>query len=123
MRTQIVGIVLAGGRVDELSVLTAQRPKSAVPFWGMYRIIDFVLSNMMHSRIEVVGVLSQRDLFRAAASSLLQLGYDAAKQWLAKIPVRAVMSTLCQRVRLAESREQALAAGLRKRDPGDGDAG
>jgi len=59
MRKQIVGIVLAGGRVDELSVLTAQRPKSAVPFWGMYRIIDFVLSNMMHSRIEVVGVLSQ----------------------------------------------------------------
>ena len=59
MRKQIVGMVLAGGRVDELSVLTAQRPKSAVPFWGMYRIIDFVLSNMMHSRIEVVGVLSQ----------------------------------------------------------------
>ena len=59
MKKQIVGVVLAGGRVDELSVLTAQRPKSAVPFWGMYRIIDFVLSNMMHSRIEVVGVLSQ----------------------------------------------------------------
>jgi glucose-1-phosphate adenylyltransferase len=59
MKKQIVGMVLAGGRVDELSVLTAQRPKSAVPFWGMYRIIDFVLSNMMHSRIEVVGVLSQ----------------------------------------------------------------
>jgi len=59
MKKQIVGIVLAGGRVNELSVLTAQRPKSAVPFWGMYRIIDFVLSNMMHSRIEVVGVLAQ----------------------------------------------------------------
>jgi hypothetical protein len=37
MRKQIVGMVLAGGRVDELSVLTAQRPRSAVPFWGMYR--------------------------------------------------------------------------------------
>jgi glucose-1-phosphate adenylyltransferase len=59
MKKQIVGMVLAGGRVDELSVLTAQRPKSAVPFWGMYRIIDFVLSNMMRSRIDVVGVLSQ----------------------------------------------------------------
>ena len=42
---------------------------------------------------KVVGVLSQRDLFRAAASSLLQLEYGAAKEWLAKIPVRAVMST------------------------------
>jgi glucose-1-phosphate adenylyltransferase len=59
MKKQIVGMVLAGGRVDELSVLTAQRPKSAVPFWGMYRIIDFVLSNMRRSRIDVVGVLSQ----------------------------------------------------------------
>jgi glucose-1-phosphate adenylyltransferase len=59
MKKQIVAMVLAGGRVDELSVLTAQRPKSAVPFWGMYRIIDFVLSNMLRSRIDVVGVLSQ----------------------------------------------------------------
>ncbi|MFH1175943.1 MAG: sugar phosphate nucleotidyltransferase [Acidobacteriota bacterium] len=59
MRKPIVGMILAGGRVDELSVLTAKRPKSAVPMWGMYRIIDFALSNMMHSRIDVVGVLSQ----------------------------------------------------------------
>ena len=56
---KIVSMVLAGGRVDELSVLTAKRPKSALPMWGMYRIIDFVLSNMMHAGIEVIGVLSQ----------------------------------------------------------------
>jgi glucose-1-phosphate adenylyltransferase len=55
----IIGMVLAGGRVDELAVLTASRPKSAVPMWGMYRIIDFVLTNMMRAGIEVVGVLSQ----------------------------------------------------------------
>jgi glucose-1-phosphate adenylyltransferase len=59
MHKQIIGMVLAGGRVDELLVLTATRPKSAVPVWGMYRVIDFVLSNMMHARVEVVGVLSQ----------------------------------------------------------------
>jgi len=59
MRKQIIGMVLAGGRVDELLVLTATRPKSAVPVWGMYRVIDFVLSSMMHAGIEVVGVLSQ----------------------------------------------------------------
>src|SRR5512145_2140111 len=52
---KIVGMVLAGGRVDELLVLTAKRPKSALPMWGVYRIIDFVLSNMMHAGIEVVG--------------------------------------------------------------------
>ena len=58
-KKNIIGMVLAGGRVDELSVLTARRPKSAMPMWGMYRIIDFVLTNMMHAGIEVVGVLSQ----------------------------------------------------------------
>ena len=58
-KKNIIGMVLAGGRVDELSVLTARRPKSAVSMWGMYRIIDFVLTNMMHAGIEVVGVLSQ----------------------------------------------------------------
>ncbi len=56
---KIVGMVLAGGRVDELLVLTAKRPKSALPMWGVYRIIDFALSNMMRARIDVVGVLSQ----------------------------------------------------------------
>ena len=57
--SKIVSMVLAGGRVDELLVLTAKRPKSALPMWGMYRIIDFVLSNLMRSGIEVIGVLSQ----------------------------------------------------------------
>lgn len=52
-------MILAGGRVNELSVLTASRPKSAVPVWGMYRFIDFTLSNLMHSGIDVAGVLSQ----------------------------------------------------------------
>ncbi len=56
---KIVGMVLAGGRVDELLVLTAKRPKSALPMWGVYRIIDFALSNMMRAGIEDVGVLSQ----------------------------------------------------------------
>jgi len=41
----------------------------------------------------LVGVLSQRDLLGAAASSLLQLEYGTAKAWLAKIPIKAVMST------------------------------
>lgn len=45
--------------MDDLLVLTAKRPKSALTVWGMYRVIDFVLSNMMHAGIEVVGVLSQ----------------------------------------------------------------
>ena len=40
----------------------------------------------------LVGILSQRDLFRAAISSVLQLRPAAERQWLAKIPVREVMT-------------------------------
>jgi CBS domain-containing membrane protein len=40
----------------------------------------------------VLGIVSQRDLFRAAVSSLLQLRYDTEREWLASIPVRAVMT-------------------------------
>lgn len=52
-------MILAGGRVDELNVLTYYRPKSAVPFGGFGRVIDFPLSNLMNSGIEQVAILSQ----------------------------------------------------------------
>ncbi len=54
-----LALILAGGRVDELGVLTKSRPKSIMPFGGLYRIIDFPLSNLMNSGIDNVGVLSQ----------------------------------------------------------------
>ena len=56
---RILALILAGGRVDELGVLTHLRPKSTVPFGGLYRIIDFPLSNLMNSGIDRVGVLCQ----------------------------------------------------------------
>jgi CBS domain-containing protein len=40
----------------------------------------------------VVGIVSQRDLYRAAVSCLLQLRRSAEREWLASIPVRAAMS-------------------------------
>jgi glucose-1-phosphate adenylyltransferase len=52
-------MILAGGRVDELGVLTHYRPKSAVPFGGFARVIDFPLSNLLHSGIERIAILSQ----------------------------------------------------------------
>ena len=57
--TKVLAMILAGGRVDELGSLTLYRPKSAVPFGGMFRIIDFPMSNLMHSGIEKVGILLQ----------------------------------------------------------------
>ncbi len=56
---KVIALILAGGRVDELLCLTEKRPKSAVPIFGIYRIIDFILSNLMHAGINNVGVLSQ----------------------------------------------------------------
>ncbi len=52
-------MILAGGRVGELSVLTLERPKSALPFAGHFRIIDFPLSNLCCAGINNVGILSQ----------------------------------------------------------------
>jgi|SRR5262245_26372160 len=40
----------------------------------------------------VVGIVSQRDLYRAAVSSMLELQRSAEREWLASVPVRAVMS-------------------------------
>ena len=56
---RVLALILAGGRVDELGVLTHYRPKATMPFGGLYRIIDFPLSNLMHSGLERVGVLCQ----------------------------------------------------------------
>lgn len=58
-RPTTLAMILAGGRVDELGVLTHYRPKSAVPFGGFARVIDFPLSNLLHSGIERIAILSQ----------------------------------------------------------------
>jgi glucose-1-phosphate adenylyltransferase len=57
--SNILALVLAGGQVEELLCLTEKRAKSALPVFGIYRIIDFVLSNLMHAGIDQVGILSQ----------------------------------------------------------------
>jgi glucose-1-phosphate adenylyltransferase len=54
-----MALVLAGGRGASLSVLSAERAESALPFGGKYRVVDFVLSNCCHSGIVRVGVLTQ----------------------------------------------------------------
>lgn len=55
----VLAMVLAGGRVEELSVLTRARPKAAVPFGGQYLVIDFVMTNLMRSGVRKIGILSQ----------------------------------------------------------------
>ena len=52
-------VLLAGGSGQRLQPLTADRAKPAVPFGGKYRIIDFTLSNCLHSGVHRVLVLTQ----------------------------------------------------------------
>jgi glucose-1-phosphate adenylyltransferase len=52
-------ILLAGGTGMRLNPLTANRAKPAVPFGGIYRIIDFTLSNCLHSGLRRILVLTQ----------------------------------------------------------------
>ena len=54
-----VAMILAGGQGSRLGALTKKVAKPAVPFGGKYRIIDFPLSNCVHSGIDTVGVLTQ----------------------------------------------------------------
>ncbi len=54
-----LGIVLAGGEGKRLAPLTADRAKPAVPFGGSYRLIDFVLSNLVNANMRKIAVLTQ----------------------------------------------------------------
>ena len=58
-RTNNLTYVLGGGEGKRLFPLTRDKAKPAVPFGGMYRIIDFALSNLYHSGIRKIYVLTQ----------------------------------------------------------------
>ncbi|MCK6526456.1 glucose-1-phosphate adenylyltransferase [Myxococcota bacterium] len=57
--TRLIAAVMAGGVGKRLMPLTAERAKPAVPFGGIYRIVDFILSNCLHSGIRQILVLTQ----------------------------------------------------------------
>ena len=56
---QLLAMVLAGGEGKRLAPLTADRAKPAVPFGGGYRLIDFVLSNLVNGGCRKIVVLTQ----------------------------------------------------------------
>src|SRR3712207_2522676 len=56
---RVLGIVLAGGEGKRLAPLTQDRAKPAVPFGGNYRLIDFVLSNLVNAEVRQIAVLTQ----------------------------------------------------------------
>jgi glucose-1-phosphate adenylyltransferase len=56
---RILGIVLAGGAGTRLAPLTDDRAKPAVPFGGLYRLVDFALSNLANAGTLRIAVLTQ----------------------------------------------------------------
>jgi glucose-1-phosphate adenylyltransferase len=67
MNRRVLAMVLAGGKGTRLYPLTKERAKPAVPFGGKYRIVDFVISNLVNS-----GVYSTYVLTQFKSQSLLQ---------------------------------------------------
>ncbi|MFL6196143.1 MAG: glucose-1-phosphate adenylyltransferase family protein [Thermoanaerobaculia bacterium] len=61
-RERVLVLILAGGEGGRLEVLTRQRAKPALPFAGVYRLIDFSLTNCMHSGLSDVWVIEQYEL-------------------------------------------------------------
>ena len=57
--TKVLALVLAGGNGTRLHPLTAQHAKPALPLAAGYRIVDFVLSNLVNSGISSIYVLAQ----------------------------------------------------------------
>src|SRR5262245_39545315 len=59
MMKDVLTLILAGGKGTRLEPLTRERAKPAVPFGGLYRIIDFTLSNCINSHLRRILVLTQ----------------------------------------------------------------
>jgi glucose-1-phosphate adenylyltransferase len=93
MKRRVLAMVLAGGKGTRLYPLTKDRAKPSVPFGGKYRIVDFVLSNLVNSGIYSTYVLTQ---FKSQAllqhlRDVWQFGNLLPSQFI--IPVPAQMRT------------------------------
>ena len=74
MAKDVLAVVMAGGMGERLRPLTDFRAKPAVPFGGIYRIVDFTLSNCINSGVRQVYVLTQYKSY--SLSSHLRTGWN-----------------------------------------------
>jgi glucose-1-phosphate adenylyltransferase len=61
MKKNVVGLIYTGERADELKELTRYRSAAAMPMLGRYRMIDFIMSVMIHSGIKNIGIIMQKN--------------------------------------------------------------
>lgn len=85
---RILTMILAGGQGERLYPLTMDRAKPAVPFGGIYRIIDFALSNCLNSGLRKIVVLTQYKSF--SLDKHLRLGWnifnDELGEYIERVP-------------------------------------
>ncbi len=55
---KVLAMILTGGRGKRMDILCQERPKPALPFAGRFRVIDFSLSNCIHSQINSIALLA-----------------------------------------------------------------
>jgi glucose-1-phosphate adenylyltransferase len=82
MRKRVLTFIMAGGKGERLWPLTKDRTKPAVPFGGIYRIIDFTLSNCINSGLRRIYVLTQYK--SASLQRHIRLGWNILPSELAQ---------------------------------------
>lgn len=80
-RGKVLGLVLAGGEGERLGPLTDGRAKPALPFGGVYRLIDFPLSNCHHSRVSDVWVIQQYEAHTLSQHLANGRPWDLDRTW------------------------------------------
>ena len=80
-RGKVLGLVLAGGEGGRLGTLTEGRAKPVLPFGGVYRLIDFPLSNCHHSRVSDVWVIQQYEAHSLSVHLANGRPWDLDRTW------------------------------------------
>lgn len=116
-RQNVLAVVLAGGKGERLGPLTQQRAKPAVPFGGIYRIIDLTLSNCINSGLRKILVLTQymsRSLNRHLRESWRFISRPTLGEFIETLPpqhrpgedwYRGTADALYQNLRMIEEEE------------------
>lgn len=82
MMKKVLTFIMAGGKGERLFPLTKDRTKPAVPFGGIYRIIDFTLSNCINSGLRRIYILTQYK--SASLQRHIRLGWNILPSELAQ---------------------------------------
>ena len=88
---KILSIVLAGGEGTRLMPLTRDRAKPAVPFGGVYRLIDFPLSNLVNSGYRQVVVLTENSTVGIDTEHDLARGFTVTPDGITVVPKNTIV--------------------------------